>query len=125
MSDTSQGPGWWLASDGKWYPPELWTGGPGTAPPGTAVPTGKGAPVQPPMGGTPAYGYGGAFQVAIVYAYRKEADKVFEWLQKSFDARDSGLTQLLVTPFLIDFRDDPRFADICRKLKIPVAAPGK
>ena len=23
MSDTSQGPGWWLASDGKWYPPEL------------------------------------------------------------------------------------------------------
>jgi hypothetical protein len=23
MSDTSQGPGWWLASDGKWYAPEL------------------------------------------------------------------------------------------------------
>ena len=22
MSDTSQGPGWWQASDGKWYPPE-------------------------------------------------------------------------------------------------------
>ncbi len=22
MSDTSQGPGWWIASDGKWYPPE-------------------------------------------------------------------------------------------------------
>lgn len=21
MSDTSQGEGWWLASDGKWYPP--------------------------------------------------------------------------------------------------------
>lgn len=21
MSDTQQGPGWWLASDGKWYPP--------------------------------------------------------------------------------------------------------
>ena len=21
MSDTSQGDGWWLASDGKWYPP--------------------------------------------------------------------------------------------------------
>lgn len=21
MSDTSQGPGWWLASDGRWYPP--------------------------------------------------------------------------------------------------------
>ena len=23
MSDTSQGPGWWMASDNKWYPPEL------------------------------------------------------------------------------------------------------
>ena len=22
MSDQSQGPGWWLASDGRWYPPE-------------------------------------------------------------------------------------------------------
>src|ERR1035437_6185112 len=22
MSDTSQGPDWWIASDGKWYPPE-------------------------------------------------------------------------------------------------------
>ncbi len=26
MSDMSQGPGWWLASDGKWYPPELHPG---------------------------------------------------------------------------------------------------
>src|SRR3954464_9785700 len=22
MSDATQGPGWWQASDGKWYPPE-------------------------------------------------------------------------------------------------------
>ena len=29
MSDTSQGPGWWQASDGKWYPPEQ---APGVAP---------------------------------------------------------------------------------------------
>jgi hypothetical protein len=28
VSDTSQGQGWWLASDGKWYPPEAWTGPP-------------------------------------------------------------------------------------------------
>ncbi len=26
MSETSQGPGWWLASDGKWYPPAYQTG---------------------------------------------------------------------------------------------------
>src|SRR5690242_19736169 len=28
MSDESQGPGWWLASDGKWYPPESAPGAP-------------------------------------------------------------------------------------------------
>ncbi len=28
MSDESQGPGWWLASDGKWYPPEQAPGTP-------------------------------------------------------------------------------------------------
>ena len=32
MSDTSQGEGWWLAGDGKWYPPE-------TAAPSLATPT--------------------------------------------------------------------------------------
>jgi hypothetical protein len=32
MSDTSQGPGWWQASDGKWYPPDQASGAP-PAPP--------------------------------------------------------------------------------------------
>lgn len=36
MSDTSQGPGWWLASDGRWYPPEAWTGPPRMEDPLTA-----------------------------------------------------------------------------------------
>ncbi len=26
MSDVSQGPGWWQATDGKWYPPERYPG---------------------------------------------------------------------------------------------------
>lgn len=43
MSDFSQGPGWWQASDGKWYPPEQ---APGAAPGG-----------MPPMPqAQPAYG---------------------------------------------------------------------
>ncbi len=53
MSDTSQGPGWWLASDGKWYPPELWTGPPAAGPsaPQTMPPSNQGQ--------APAYGVGG------------------------------------------------------------------
>jgi predicted ATPase len=30
------------------------------------------------------------------------------------------LTQLLGTPFILNYRDDPRFAALCRKLKVPV-----
>lgn len=32
MSDQSQGPGWWQASDGKWYPPEQSPAPPGATP---------------------------------------------------------------------------------------------
>lgn len=49
MSDFSQGPGWWQASDGKWYPPEQ---APGAAP--TAPPPGAAAYGQAPAYGAPA-----------------------------------------------------------------------
>ena len=39
MSDFSQGPGWWQASDGKWYPPDQT---PGPAPQPASTPTGGG-----------------------------------------------------------------------------------
>lgn len=42
MSDVSQGPGWWQASDGKWYPPQ-------PPPPGAPSP-------QPPPAGAPSDG---------------------------------------------------------------------
>lgn len=46
MSDAPQGPGWWQASDGKWYPPE------------SAPPPAGGSPYGAP--GYPATGYPGA-----------------------------------------------------------------
>ncbi|HET7923371.1 MAG TPA: tetratricopeptide repeat protein [Rhodanobacteraceae bacterium] len=71
------------------------------------------------------YRYGGPFQVAIVYALRKEPDRVFEWLEKAWEAKDSGLTQLFVTPFLIDYRDDPRFAAIAARLGVDSTRDGR
>jgi len=38
MSDTSQGAGWWQASDGKWYPPHLHPDTPPPTPPPTVPP---------------------------------------------------------------------------------------
>jgi hypothetical protein len=65
MSDTSQGAGWWLASDGKWYPPETWTGPPRAetltpeADPGPAAgdATAAGPASYPSQPTTPAPGY--------------------------------------------------------------------
>ena len=49
MSDTSQGPGWWQASDGKWYPPQQ---------------PGYWAPPPPPTSGMPLAPYPGAVPYA-------------------------------------------------------------
>jgi Domain of unknown function (DUF4190) len=67
MSDTSQGPGWWLASDGKWYPPELWTGPPVSGP---AFPQSAPSAYQEPAGAAPAGApYGGHIQSQGYNAY--------------------------------------------------------
>jgi serine/threonine-protein kinase len=63
---------------------------------------------------------GGAFQIAVLYAIRKEPDQMFKWLDTAYDTRDSGLTQLAVTPFFLPYRDDPRFAALCQKLNVRV-----
>src|SRR4051794_9081083 len=66
MSDATQGPGWWQASDGKWYPPEQHPDlgnptqpvesvspteavPPSTPPPAPVPPTQAMAPVPPPV----------------------------------------------------------------------------
>src|SRR5947208_4443514 len=62
----------------------------------------------------------GPFQIATVYGLRKEPDKMFEWLERAYTEHDPGLTQLLGTPFLLNYRDDPRFAALCQNLKVQV-----
>lgn len=77
MSDTSQGPGWWQASDGKWYPPEQAPGGPPAG--GGGMPAGGGG-MQPTsggvdIGGSISYGWGkfgsnaGPLIVAILFMW--------------------------------------------------------
>ena len=65
----------------------------------------------------------GPFQIAVVYGLRKEPDKMFEWLERAYTEHDPGLTQLLVTPFILNYKDDPRFAAFCQKLKVQLPPP--
>lgn len=62
MSDYSQGPGWWQASDGKWYPPEQAPAGQVAAPTMTSDPYAAGAGAAAPAwgGAAPMPVYGGA-----------------------------------------------------------------
>lgn len=67
MSDTSQGPGWWLASDGKWYPPQSAptpTPPPPPPPAGPVPPPGSGAIPPPPPAWPSGTAQPGAFAAA-------------------------------------------------------------
>jgi hypothetical protein len=72
MSDTSQGPGWWLASDGKWYPPELWTGPPESRPQSQTsqgIPPDPGAAPYPDSADNPPGGLPGSAGTAAGTTY--------------------------------------------------------
>jgi len=58
----------------------------------------------------------GAFQIAQVYAQRKEADKVFQWLEHGLATHDPGVTTLRYGAFVRDYSGDSRFGTICGKL---------
>jgi TolB-like protein/Tfp pilus assembly protein PilF len=58
-------------------------------------------------------------QIAETYGQRKEADNVFKWLEHARAVKDPGLVSLLVDPFLLPYRHDPRFGKLCEELKLP------
>ncbi len=63
------------------------------------------------------------YHVAEAYALRNDAKATFDWLDRAFSNRDPGIGLLLFDPFILRFRDDPRFAAFCRKVGLPV--PGE
>ena len=69
---------------------------------------------------------GGAFQIAVLYAIRKEPDEMFKWLDTAYATRDSGLVAAGGYTFLPPLRDDPRFTALCQKLNVQLpSAPAK
>ncbi len=66
----------------------------------------------------------GPFQAAEIYAWRGEKDQAFEWLERAYTARDSGLSELLDDPFLATLKEDDRWQPFLDKLglsKLPNA----
>jgi TolB-like protein len=60
--------------------------------------------------------------VALVYAYRRQLDQAFMWLERAYGERSVGLVGLKgfqADPLLKDFAHDPRFAAFLRKMNLP------
>jgi len=65
------------------------------------------------------YHASGAYQIAQVYAFRNQSDEAFEWLDRAYAQRDSGLTLTKVDPLLKSLQKDPRYAAFLKKLNLP------
>jgi tetratricopeptide (TPR) repeat protein len=56
------------------------------------------------------------YWVAFFYAELKEADKVFEWLDKAYETGDGWICHLKVSPCFDDLRSDPRYKIMLEKI---------
>jgi TolB-like protein/class 3 adenylate cyclase/Flp pilus assembly protein TadD len=62
------------------------------------------------------HGEDSPYQVAEVYAACGDADKAFDWLERTYAARDPGLSYLQMDPFMHGARDHPRWRPFLQKM---------
>jgi TolB-like protein len=60
-----------------------------------------------------------AYQIAQVYAYRGESDKSLEWLERAYEQRDPGLTEINSDPLFKNLRHDRRYTVLLKKMRLP------
>jgi len=65
--------------------------------------------------------YGGemAYQIAEVHAFRGDADLAFEWLERAYDQRDGGVSEIKADRMFRPLIDDPRYKAFLKKMKLP------
>lgn len=64
-----------------------------------------------------------AYSVALIHAWRGEADEMFAWLDRAWEHRELEATDILSDAVMLRYRHDPRFAAYC--LKVGLSLPGK
>jgi serine/threonine protein kinase/tetratricopeptide (TPR) repeat protein len=58
----------------------------------------------------------GAYQIAEVHAIRREADAAFEWLERAYAQRDSGLVLMKTDSCLRSLHGDPRWGAFLKNM---------
>ena len=56
------------------------------------------------------------FNIAYVYAFRGEADKAFEWLDKAVEYGDGGLSEIVTENLFDKIHKDPRWLPFLRRI---------
>ena len=64
------------------------------------------------------YAWTAAYQIAEVYAFRKEVDKAFEWLERAYVQRDPGATYSATDAFLAPLHGDPRWKPFLQRMNL-------
>ncbi|MGI9036135.1 MAG: protein kinase domain-containing protein [Pyrinomonadaceae bacterium] len=59
---------------------------------------------------------GNAYQIAEIYSMRNEIEMAFEWLERAYRERDSGITHTKVNPRFRPLHGDSRWAIILKKI---------
>jgi TolB-like protein/tetratricopeptide (TPR) repeat protein len=60
-----------------------------------------------------------ASAIAMVYAWRGEADKAMQWLERAYAQHDEQLYMIKGEPQLRNLEKDKRYKDFLRKMKLP------
>ena len=66
--------------------------------------------------------YISSFEVATIFASLNESDHAFDSLQRAYENRDYNLFRLRADPRLESLHNDPRFADLLRRIGLPQQA---
>ena len=68
------------------------------------------------------YAQNDAYDIALVYGYRRELDRAFAWLDRAYRQKDAqlyGVIAINSDPLLKNFADDPRYKAFLRKMNLP------
>jgi TolB-like protein/DNA-binding winged helix-turn-helix (wHTH) protein/Tfp pilus assembly protein PilF len=68
---------------------------------------------------TERWGHVAQYQVAQVHAWRGEREQAFHWLERAYQERDGGILSIKVDPVFRSLHDDPRYASLLVRLRLP------
>ena len=59
-----------------------------------------------------------AYGIAQVYAYRKNNDEAFQWLERAYRQHHAGMLDIAADPLLHNLHSDPRFQALLTHMRL-------